>query len=146
MVYVEATADRVAEVREQLEKQGYSVCEAEASVVEAEAAQAGEAGLPGALERCIATSDVCVFLLPKELASDGALGQGAGFADQAGKLIIGIVSGDRAVYPEQFQDAASSMIRDKSAALPEALKNGEIWEKATGERVIERPFKTVKCQ
>lgn len=146
LVYVAATASKREAVRRQLEESGYSICEVKADLEDAIAAQAGEDSLPDALRTCIESSEVAVFLLPEDSASDGLMGQAAGAADSCGKPVIGVIEGSRSIYPEEFQDTAHSMIREGSTTLPAALAGEEIWEKADRTRIVERPFKTVRCQ
>lgn len=146
LVYVTATASKRDAVRGHLEECGYSICEVKADLEDAIAAQAGEDALPDALKICIESSDVSVFLLPEDPAFDGLMGPAAGAADSCDKPVIGVVEGVRGIYPEEFQDTAHSMIREGSTTLPAALAGEEIWEKADRTRIVERPFKTVRCQ
>lgn len=146
LIYVTPTAAQRAGVREQLEQDGFTVCEVKADLEDAIAAQTGSEELPDPLKDCIAGSDVAVFLLPDEASGDGLLTGAAGYADAAGKSIVCIVSGARTAYPEIFQDAADSMLRDGSGSLKEALSGGEIWEGADKAKITKRPMTHVKCQ
>ncbi len=146
LVYVAATRPGVEAMKQELESAGYDVCAVEAVLDEATKAQAGEAGLPYALEECIRSSDLCVFLLPEEASHDGALGGGAGLAGQLGKRLICIVAGDRENYPEEFDDAADSMLRQGSDRLDDALNGNDAWERPDRSPVADRPIKHVRCQ
>lgn len=146
LVYVAATAEKRDAVRVQLKEAGYTVCEVKADLEEALASQAGQTALSDGLKECIESSDVCVFLLPEDPASDGLMGAAAGAADSCGKPVVGVIEGRRSTYPEEFQDTAHSMVREGSPSFPKAIGGEEIWERADRTRVTERPFKTVKCQ
>ena len=146
LVYVTPTAAQRPGVREQLEHDGFTVCEVKADLEDAIAAQAGSDDLPTSLKDCISGSEVCVFLLPDEASGDGLLAGAAGYADASGKSIVCIVSGTRTTYPEVFQDAAESMLRDGSSSLKDALSGGEIWESADKTKIQKRPMTHVKCQ
>lgn len=146
LVYVAATAEKRDAVRTQLEEAGYAVCEVKADLEEALAGQAGETALSEGLKECIESSDVCVFLLPEDPASDGIMGAAAGAADSCGKPVIGVIAGSRSAYPEEFQDTAHSMVREDSPSFSKAIGGEEIWERPDRTRITERTFKTVKCQ
>lgn len=146
LVYVAATEDGREEVRRRLEQSGYAVCEVKAEHDVALAAQAGHASLPDVLMECIAGSNLCLFLLPEEEASDGCLSGAAGLASRLGKRIIGIVAGTRIKYPESFGDSAGSMLRVDSDRLDNAISGSDFWERQDRSLVVDRPIKHVRCQ
>lgn len=146
LIYVSATEDGVLAAQQRLEAQGYSVCAVEADDADAKAAQSGDGGLPEPLMNCIESSDVCVFLLPSEAASDCLLGASAGAAIGQGKPIVGIVWGQRGDYPEEFGDYARSMVRRDSERIEDALAGAEIWEGPDRTLVPPRTIKHVRCQ
>lgn len=146
LVFVTATADQRAAVRSQLETDGLTVCEVRADLEDAIAGQSGSDVLPQGLEACMADAEVCVFLLPDQPEEDGMLAGAAAGADASGKTLVCVVTGARTVYPEIFQDAAESLLRDGSSSLSEAVSGGSVWEGADKSRVTKRKMTHVKCQ
>ena len=144
IVYVKATAQRVALVRERLEANGYETHAIEASLQDATAAQAGT--VPHELECCLSQAELCVFLLPEVPEEDeGLLGAGA-LADRLGKRVIAVISGNRTVYPPPFEDHASSIVRTEDDALDRAICGTEVWQQPDGTPAPARRISHVKCQ
>ncbi|MDR6288815.1 hypothetical protein E9232_001322 [Inquilinus ginsengisoli] len=146
LIFVKATEGRRAAVRTRLEQNGYSVCEVEAELDDALAAQSGGSDLPAELIECISKSDLCVFLLPEAEANDGVLDDAAGLANNLGKRIVGIVSGDRIGYPQNLDDHAGSMIREGSDRFDDAVCGTDVWERPDRSPVVDRPIKHIRCQ
>jgi hypothetical protein len=146
LIYVTATADDCGPVRARLEGAGYVVCEVRAELDDAWVAQAGVGDLPEGLSECIAQSDICVFLLPADQVSDGALSGAASLAQSAGKRMVGVVAGARDRYPEALDDHAGAMLRQGSGQLIAAIEGGEIWEKPGGTEAPVREIRHVRCQ
>lgn len=146
LVYVSATEGQRASVRARLERNGYSVCEVKAELGDALVAQSGQGELPAELTECISGADLCIFLLPESAVSDEALGDAAAFAQRLSKRMVGIVAGSRGEYPQSLDDHASSMIREGSDRLDEAICGTEVWEQPDRSPVLHRPIKHVRCQ
>lgn len=146
LVYVKATEGGRAAIRDRLEQRGYTVCEAEAELEDALAAQQGVSNLPAPLAQCISMSDLSVFLLPEDAATDGAIGGAGGLANQLGKRIVGVVAGARVKYPESFDDYAHAMVREDSGRFDDAISGTEVWEQPDRSPVADRPIKHIRCQ
>jgi hypothetical protein len=146
LIYVTATENDRAAVREELEGAGYVVCEVKAELDEALAAKAGEDGLRDEITACVGASELCIFLLPEDDADDGVIGTAAGYADSLGKRLIGIVAGSRTSYPDVLEDFAPSMVRVGSDRLAQAIAGDDVWEAADRSPVADRPIKHVRCQ
>lgn len=146
LVYASATEGRRATVRARLEQNGYSVCEVRAELDDALAAQSGQGELPAELTDCISGADLSIFLLPESTANDGTLGDAAAFANGLGKRMVGIVAGNRREYPQSLDDHASSMIREDSDRLDDAICGTEVWEEPDRSPVPDRPIKHIRCQ
>lgn len=146
LIYVTATENDRAAVREKLEGAGYVVCEVKAELNEAVAAKAGEDGLRDEITACVGASELCVFLLPEDDADDGVIGTAAGYADSLGKRLIGVVAGIRVSYPDVLEDFAPSMVRIGSERLRQAIEGEEVWERPDRTPVLDRPIRHVRCQ
>ena len=146
LIYVLATEDDRGPVRQKLENAGYMVCEVKAEFDEVLAAKEGEEGLREEITACISASELCVFLLPEDDQQDGEIGTAAGYADNLGKRLIGVVAGNRISYPEILEDFAPSMVRVGSDRLGGAIAGEAIWEAADRTPVADRPIKHVRCQ
>jgi len=146
LVYVSSTAAMREIARQKLSDAGYVVCEVEAALADAAAAQVGESSLPPELEDCIRNSQVCVFLLPENLAEDAGIANAASYADAKGKPIICVVAGARIDYPQVFDDNAESLIRSESPRLADAIGGEPVWEGPDGKRSPSREIKRVRCQ
>lgn len=146
LVYVRATEGGRATVRARLEQNGYSVCEVRAELDDALAAQSGQGEFPAELTDCISGSDLCIFLLPESAEEDWALDDAAGLAGRTGKRMIGVVAGNRREYPQSLDDHASSMIRESSDRLDDAICGAEVWEQPDRSLVPDRPIKHIRCQ
>jgi len=146
VIYVTATADQFGPTKSLLEKEGYEVCGHQTNARDAKAAKKGGTDLPKDLVNCIVSADLCVFLLPDTIDSDGFLAGAADLAVKKEKRTVGIVSGDRSAYPDPLEDFANSMVRTGSVRLPDAVRGKEIWESPDGSLVKERKIKNIRCQ
>lgn len=143
LIYVLATADRVAGVRSVLELQGYTVCEAEAVD---DAFDGDESTLSEGVLDCIANSELCLFLLPEHEREDACLAIAAGAAEANERRVICAYAGQRSSAPEALDEHAESMVRVDGPNLQAAISGTVIWEKPDGQRVAEREIERVRCQ
>jgi hypothetical protein len=146
LVYVASTANQRSLMRQQLEAEGYQVCEVEARLDDALIAKGGSKDLPEAMTKCIEGAKTCVFLLPEDPKQDGLLGAGAGFADQLDKHFVGIVCGKRDYAPKVFEEHADSVVSCDSAHIPEAIHGKEVFEKPDGSPRERRKIDHITCQ
>lgn len=144
IVYVPETAATVATVRAELETQGFTVCDAEA--VGDLAGTLQEEQLPQPVVDCMKGAELCVFLLPENVADDGLIGLSAAMVGSAEIRTIGVYAGGRTSFPEALDERAESIIRVEGPNLPEAISGVPIWEKPDGQRVAEREIIRVRCQ
>jgi hypothetical protein len=146
LMYVQATEKNRTEVRDQLSVAGYVVCEVRAELDEAQAAKAGEENLRDEIRDCVDNADLCVFLIPEDDEQDAQIGVAAGYADSAGKPLLGVVDGQRTTFPDVLEDFAPSMVRVGSERLTQAFAGDAIWERPDRTIVEARPIKHVRCQ
>jgi hypothetical protein len=146
LIYVSATASSRVEVRAELEANGFDVCEVEAKLEDALAAQAANTNLPQQLVDCINSADLCVVLLPESAEADALLGPAAALASEKSKRLIGVVAGSRSDYPEAIDDTGHALVREHSPRLKDAICGAEIWEGPDGAPVPDRKIKHVRCQ
>lgn len=146
LVYTAATAGERDAVRKRLEDQGYDVCEVEAQLADAVAAQAGEADLPSELRACIDGAEVCIFLIPEDASAMGDLGGGIGAGNASGKRVVAVLVGQPQNLPQKVDDLADAVVRVDSDNLIPAVEGEKVWEAPGKEGGEPRKTKRVKCQ
>jgi hypothetical protein len=146
LVYVSATERLRGLVRSRLQAMGYSVCEVRAELDHALAAQAGSADLPVELVDCLTNSDLCIFLLPEVATADGLIGIAAGLAGGLDKLMVCVVAGNRADYPQSVDDHAQAVVREGSDRLDDAICGTEIREAPDRSPAPDRKIDHIRCQ
>lgn len=145
LIYVRSTANQRPRVRQQLEEAGYTVCEVEATMQEAVSIQSGNNPSSSSVRKCIQDAEICVFLIPETKEDDSAIPIGAGIASQLGKRIVGIVVGDRTIYPREFE-TAGAIIRLSSPRIASVIMGENVWENPDSSIVSDRKIKTILCQ
>jgi hypothetical protein len=145
VIYVAKTKAELPHATRTLNSEGFEVCAVLATVEVAQTAQSGGDDLPPPVRACIANSELCVFLIPAEDQDDEGIGQAASLAAQMGRRVIGLVSGDRAEYPEGFR-TANSVIRIASERFSTSVHGTDVWETPDNEVLSDRTIHHQKCQ
>jgi hypothetical protein len=146
LIYVSATAGMVSPARARLEAEGYAVCEVLADIDTATAASVNDIdALPSAVRECVETADLCVFLLPQDVANDGGIPAGGSLASTLGKPFIGIVQGEREAAPDPFEQDAAGIVHDCDETLAKAIRGDRSFRNPDG-TVRERSIRHLKCQ
>ncbi len=144
LIYTQQSKHMLLQTITKLTDEGYTVCSLESVLRDAIDAQSSKNGLPMQITECIEKSDICVFLLPEQSKDDEGLGGACTFANQTAKPVIGIMAGHYTEVPQEFDDCAQSMIREKSKIGPAIIE--EIWENTDGSKAEGRKIIHIKCQ
>lgn len=146
LVYTASTAGDRDAVRKRLEDGGYDVCEVEAQLADAVAAEAGEAAIPADLQACIDASEVCIFLIPDDASALGDVGSGIGVGNASGKRVVAVLAGQPKNLPQKVDDLADAVVCVDSDELIPAVEGKPVWEAPGKEDGQPRKTKRVKCQ
>jgi len=145
IIYVAATEGQVPQVKAQLELEGYEACTVRCTLEIAKNAQNGNESIPRNIEDCITRSDLVMFLIPEDEAQDEGIGLAGSMATAIGKRIIGLISGDRSVYPDELR-TADSIIPITSKRIAAVIQGENVWETTSCEPIPDRRIDHQKCQ
>jgi hypothetical protein len=142
IVFTTGLESKARAVSQQLSKQGFNVCMAEAEREEVEAAQAAQP-VPEEIQSCIDNAVISIFLIPEE--GYGCLEGAAEHAAACGKTIV-VIAENVELLPQVFDDHASSVLTIDSPRFSDVIQGVHVWERADGSLTSERKINRVKCQ